>query len=98
MAKVFKSIIGPSKNGMLVSCADGIRRRIFPYIQDLSADMEEMFVNIFDYKLPIYTLFSVIYSHEHMDQKPVNHALVALYQRIQSPLLTFIFLPILFWK
>ena len=52
MAKVFKSIIGPSQNGMLVSCADNISRRIFPYIQDLSADMEEMFANVFYYRVP----------------------------------------------
>jgi hypothetical protein len=45
MAKVFESIIGPSQNGMLAECADGISRQVFPYIQDLSADMEEMLVS-----------------------------------------------------
>jgi len=52
MAKIFESVIGPSQNGMLVNCADDISHKVFPYIQDLSADMEEMSVNVFDYRVP----------------------------------------------
>lgn len=39
--KILESITFPSCYGMLVSCADRAVRRIFPFIQDISADTEE---------------------------------------------------------
>ncbi len=45
MAKIFESIIGPSQHGMLVACADKVVHCIYPFIQDASLDMEEMWAD-----------------------------------------------------
>ena len=42
MGEIFGCLSKPSENGILVYCADQVTCRIYPFIQDISADMEEM--------------------------------------------------------
>ena len=45
MEKISKSIIHPSQHGMVVDCANNNSHCIFPFIQDISANTEELWVH-----------------------------------------------------